>query len=749
MQNKKTKQLIIINILMAWGFHLTAAPDTREAIALQAPASQLTPAVGDDALCHFPPIIKKPLPGPKVPADRTQLQADEADMSKKGTTRFRGEVVVQRGESRIESDQADYLHATEELNAQGHVRFFLNDSLLVEGESAAINLRTNTGTIKQSRYRTTAKNANGTAKEFTIDGPNRVILQDATYTTCQPGDKDWELSASTITLDNESRQGTARHAVVDYMGVPFLYLPYIRFPIGDERLSGLLYPSFATSEQHGTEVAVPYYWNIAPHRDATITPHNMSKRGLMLETEFRYLNKQNTGQIALDYMDNDKTFGDSRQQLYVQHTGFETAGWSSSVDYKKVGDTQHLTDFGNTLGGTSTTYLTRQASATYNAPLWAFSTLVQDYQILSGEEPYKRQPQLTLDSRLQELDNELNFNVHSEWVRFDHDDQNELTADRLHIKPSLSLPLRGEATFLVPKISWHYARYDIRENASTTDEQPDLFVPTYSLDSGLFMERDTAFGKTPLLQTLEPRLFYVYTPFREQDTLPSFDNGKIDFSYNSLFQENTFSGVDRVGDTNQLTAALTTRLLRQDNGTELFSASLGRIYYYADRRIAGETFDSTDYVAQLSIRPIDHLSISTDLQWDPEKKETVFSTTRLLYKIDNQHLFSLSSRYRRDVSEYLDAGFVWRISPRWKFLASNQYDSVNKRTLESIFGIQYDSCCWGLRLITREYYNAASSSADQTDNAIYLTLELKGLSSFGQDNQAEPILQRSIYGYNQ
>lgn len=343
-----------------------------------------------------------------------------------------------------------------------------------------------------------------------------MIMEEATYTTCPPDNVSWELSANEITLDKESRQGTATHVVIDFMGVPFFYFPYLQFPIGDERMSGFLLPTFAVSDKRGTEISVPYYWNIAPDMDATITAHNMTRRGVMWKNEFRYLNEQSKGQIELDYTEEDKLYGNDRGRVKWQHSGQAGAGWSTLLNYHRVMDEDHFNDFSNDNGLAATTHLEQSATLNYNAQYWQFSSLVQDHQTLSGAKPYRKLPELKLSSRLAEPDNRLNFNASSEWVRFDHPDFDLPSStipitDRAHLQPSVSLPLRSQAAFFIPKITGYYTQYKLQHyNEPEKDETLYRDVTISSVDTGLFLERDTSIGDTPLLHTLEPRLFYVY-----------------------------------------------------------------------------------------------------------------------------------------------------------------------------------------------------------------------------------------------
>ena len=727
-------------------------------LGLLAPFS-LSAAETTKALCEYPPVKDKPVIDPSVPANRTLLQADEADMSEKGFSRFSGKVIIQREGRRIEADKARYSHQDENFDATGNVRL-LTDQLEVEANRTHMNLKQYQGELYETHYRTLPENASGTAEKITLEDPSRLNMDDATYTTCPPDAIAWSLSASAISLNKETRQGSATHVVVNFMGVPFIYLPYLRFPLGDDRMSGLLAPSFANSDARGTEISVPFYWNIAPDMDATITAHNMTRRGVMYENEFRYLNEQSQGQIELDYLEEDKVYGNNRRRVKWQHTGQAGEGWSTALNYHRVRDGSHFNDFSNDNISTAATHLEQSATLNFNAPSWYFSSLVQDHQTLSGAKPYRKLPELKLGSRLTEPDNHLNFNINSEWVRFDHPDFDNPTSpvpitDRTHLQPTVSLPLRSQAAFFVPKITGYYTQYKLQHyNQPEKDETYSRDLAIASLDTGLFLERDTGISDVPLIHTLEPRLFYVYAPYRDQSDLPLFDSGETPFSFDSLFVENRFTGVDRVGDTNRLTAALTTRFIHHNTGAELFSASIGRIYYYDNRKVglSGNIEDDTnnsDIVARLSASPATHWTISSDIQQNRETGATRYSTSRISYNRDKDHILTYGYRYRESELETRDIGLVWRLGPRWRFLASNQYDIRNQRNLETIVGLNYDSCCWGLRIYNREHYNEQSAGSDKYDNSIYLVLELKGFADFGQQDAVDTRLRQSIYGYSQ
>jgi LPS-assembly protein len=686
-----------------------------------------------DTLC--PASSHAPLP--RVEGDpedeRTHLQADTAEVGSNQVTTFRGDVVIRRGVTQLKADEARYDYKQDTIHAQGNVRLMRND-LLITGEQADINMAEERGEFSGATYRT-KDNKQGQAGNIRVLDKYRLELEQATYTTCDKADPDWVLRAGHILLNSENHQGSASNVVIKFKDVPFFYLPYMRFPIGEERLSGLLYPSLGNSDKHGTKVVLPFYWNIAPNYDATLTVNHMSRRGTMLENEFRYLGQANHGQFNLDYLANDKVYGEDRKRFRWQHIGDADLGWSTDVDYNYVADNDHLIDFGNSLNTSSTSYLDRRGSLIYHARQWQFAAAAQSYQVLSGSETYERLPQLTFNTRLRQTDNELNYDFDSEWVQFAHRDPGFVEGGRLDLSPAVSLPLRTSYGHLIPKLVWRYTEYDLDPATTTGDTRFSRSVPIFNLDGGLVFERDSQMFGTEMLQTLEPRLYYVYIPYRDQSQLPVFDSSDPGFSINDPFRLNRFDGTDRIGDANQITAALTTRLLDRNNGEELLMARLAQIFYFADRRVTlpggtVETANRSDIIAELTTRPNSSWYLDSDITWSPQTQEFTGGNARISFTPSSDLTLNFNYRYQRDSLETNEAGFNWRLNPRWQFKGRRLYDLRNDRPLESSLGLRYDSCCWGLSLEGRERF-INISEPDPYDKSILLVLELKGLASIG------------------
>lgn len=717
-------------------------------------ASEPDAAPDEVDLCPPGHRLYIPPPPPGTVKGEVRASADSASMDSESITTFTGNVMIQQDGKQLDASTVTYDRASGLFKARDEIVFSAGEMRL-QGDYAEMNLQTDQGFLDNGRFQVGTVNGRGTATQIILQNRKEIALNEATYTTCPQDDMAWQLSASEIHLNNENHQGTAKHMVLRVGHIPILYVPYIRFPIGEERLSGFLFPGIGVSDRHGTEVTIPYYWNIAPNMDATITPHNMTRRGLMLETEFRYLTRNNKGSLDVDFLPDDKVYGEDRESFTWIHQGTPGAGWSTSVDYRYVSDIDYLDDFSGSFTTASITHLERRGTLSYNHPQFVFAAQAQDYQNLSGTQPYKRLPQLRFDTRMANLDNELNYDLISEYVRYDHRDANLVTGDRIMLAPYLSYPLQATAGFAIPKLTLNHLQYELEQTAPGQRESQSVSVPVFSLDTGIFLERDTSFAGIELLHTLEPRLFYVYAPYRDQSELPVFDTALTTFSQSLLFAENRFSGYDRIGDANQVTAALATRFYRADNGTELFSATAGQILYFRDREVvlpgnSVQTDTRSSYLGQLSFTPHRNWRLTGDIQWNPDTTHTEVGNTRLQFRANENRIVNMDYRFRRNEIRTQGLSFAWRINPRWQVLGGTLYDRENDREQETFAGVRYDDCCWGARLVWRKLFDRLEiDNTPRYEHAIYLELELKGFSSLGSRKEIDTLLENGILGYSQ
>ena len=732
---------------------------TRQLAAISITLFSILPAQAQEAgLCppSSQPALIQPEQTKQKPGDqRTYISADEAKVDSENVTTFSGKVKANQENKQLNADHVTYDRRSQDFEATGNVTFSTGE-MQFQGDSASLNLETNQGVVKNTTYYTGTVNGRGRADQIIIENENRLVLDNASYTTCPPEKEAWRFTADEIKLDKSTRQGTASNMVLEISDIPVMYLPYVRFPIGDDRLSGFLFPSIGISNKHGTEISLPYYWNIHPQMDATIEPRNMTKRGLMLETELRYLTKGSNGNFTVEYLPDDKLYGEDRDKFAWQHSGDSNAGWSTSVNYSSVSDVDYISDFGGTLSTSTQTHLEQKGTLNYNSNYFLFSGVLQDYQNLSGEEPYKRLPQLKLDTRFSNPQNNFNYDLTSELVSFDHSDQSKVIGERLKVSPFVSYDFVKDAGFFKPKLSVNYLEYNLDNPAlPTQSETPSVTVPIFSIDSGIFLERDTEIAGSSLLHTLEPRLFYLYAPYRDQSELPVFDTALTTFSSSSLFSENRFSGNDRIGDANQLTAALTTRFYRKQDGNELFNATIGQIFYFDDRQVTLpgqpiETDTRSSYIGGLGFYPHRYWRFSGDIQWSPTQKNTEVGNARIQYTPGKGRVVNMDYRFRRNELRTQGLNLAWRFNPAWQAFGGHLYDLQNDHVLEQFLGFRYDSCCWAVRLVGKKLFDRLETSGElRFENAIFLEFELKGLSSLGSRRDIDTTLENGILGYSE
>lgn len=691
------------------------------------------------------------------------VKADDAQLTEGGISVFTGNVIVNRAGQELTASRATYDQNTGDVTAQGDVN--LRDSgMIVRSQQAEWSMSKDEGSIDNAQYRIREMHARGEASHVHRQGKIKTTLKDATYTTCAPGDDAWLLQASKVNLDHEEAVGSARNVVVRLGGIPIFYTPYISFPLNDERKSGFLIPAFGSSDKTGFDVSTPYYWNISPNTDATLTPRYMADRGLMLNGEFRYLDELGQGVIEAGFLASDDletegsninpNYQQDRKHFSWQNTSQLSSRWNSTLDYNYVSDSSYLQDFGTSLSLASTTHLNRELKVGYNANNWNFTGRLKGYQTLTDAvTPYKQLPQLRFSGVLPEQAMGLSYGMAAEYVDFEHDD---LTAgQRFDIEPSVSLPWRNAAGFITPRLALRHTQYNLTENGTTVaDKTPSRTLPVASLDTGLFFDRDTTFAGNSYTHTLEPRVFYLYIPERDQADIPVFDSGLRTFNMGQLFAYDRFSGADRVGDANQVTTGVTSRIIEQQSGREILRLSLGQIHYFQDRKVSitnniVATRSNSDMVAEIAASIAKQWTARGEIQWDPRDNTSNMSALSLRYRGDNGQLFNVSHRYRRDVInttdglEQLDISARIPFNQQWSMIGRWYHSLQDNRTLEGLAGIEYGSCCWATRLVLRDYVNSATDV--DRNLAIFFQIELKGLGNFGQNSDS--LLEKSILGY--
>lgn len=683
---------------------------------------------------------------PDADKDEWNFSADQAELEG-DQYRLQGNVVGRRAMQQLSADRLHYDGQSDTAQADGHVRYESAQRILTS-DTAVLTLDTDKGRFSPARFWLPDKHIRGQGEELELLGSTKTRLQGAWFTTCDEGDESWLLKASSIELDTVANEGIARHARISFMHVPIFYFPYLSFPL-EGRKTGFLLPSIDESSMAGTELALPWYWNMAPQRDATFTPRFMTRRGLLMEAEFRYLNENSQGQLDVGHISNDRVFEDDRSALNFTHSGAPATGWRTRVDYRFASDKDYLDDFGAELATSSTTQLERRGELDYRGENWQATLLLQGYQTLDESiaataRPYQRLPQLRVTSREWESPAGLTLGIAAEAVRFNRAEG--VVGSRYDLQSHIAWPLRGAPGFLVPRLSFRYTQYSLQDSLhqvdASADANPSRSVPTFSTDSGLVFERELSGWGSAQRQTLEPRLYYLYVPNRDQDELivdtagqsRVFDSSLPLFGFDQLFRENRFNGTDRVGDANQLSAALNTRFF-DERGRELLNAGIGRIFYFRDREVTlpGQSVDTaarSDWLAMLKSQWTAAMSASASVQWNAQDKETERSTVDWRYQKDHRRVLRLGYRFERDIRKQVDIAGMWPVAARWNLIGRRLRSIREHVTLESLTGIEYQSCCWALRVVHRRY--RVDTSDEELRKSLWLQLELKGLTSVGR-----------------
>ena len=693
---------------------------------------------------------------PQSSAGVTEIAADSAELDERHQRyQFSGNVEVVTASGRIAAEQITYDQPTDTIDAQSKV-LFEQKGLRIAATQATYQIKKRQGKANRIDYRLLGRSAQGRAAEIEIESDDIAHLTNMSYSTCPPDQEDWKLSARKMRLDQAKGEGTARDVTLSFKGVPLFYSPYASFPIDDRRKSGFLTPKIGVSSSNGLDLSAPYYFNLAPNYDLTLTPRLMSKRGLMLGTELRYLTQQHTGNLQAEWLPSDNEFdtdgNNSRSAMKLIARGRPASRWRYDLNLNYLSDDLYVEDFGDSLAATSIKHVERRGDLRYLGDGWNLLGRVQKFQTIDDNitlpnRPYSRRPQLLYSFNRPKKVNGLDFDMRAEYVYFDKEDS--VRGSRIDIMPSLSMPLRRSWGYLTPKLSARYTGYDLTDQLAGYDDTPDRMTTTFSLDSGLYYERDANWFGQSITQTLEPRLFYLYTPREDQTELPDFDSAELDFSFANLFRENRFSGADRVGDANQLTAALTSRNLNPQ-GEELFRASIGQIFYFDDREVQLDNSlpieqSSSAIVAEAAAKLTDHWKIRGGLQWNPHNDITQRekSGIALQYRDKSKRVLNLAYRHSEGLLEQADISARWPLSSRTHGVARWNYSLLHDQTLESFAGIEYESCCWISRLIARQH---RSGIDNDLVSSIYLQLELKGLTSIG--DRIDRFLERGILGYD-
>ena len=602
----------------------------------------------------------------------------------------------------------------------------------------------------------------GEADMLFFEGESKKRLLKSRYTTCEVGSDDWYIKSGQLKINDETKTAVATNATVEFKGVPILYTPWINFPYANQRKSGLLAPTWGTTTKSGFELLTPFYWNISPNMDATLATRYLSKRGLQYQGEFRYLEDDYSGVVAAEYLPSDDMSNKDRYFAKIKHQQDFGGGWSGGIDMQRVSDDQYFSDLSTHIITTSKVNLLQQANINYSGNVWQFGALAQKYQTLDkASYPYQRMPQFTLNGS-QDWDWGVG-RIQNQLTRFESDPNSTLAVKagtRFSTYPSISMPITRPYGYLTPKIGVNYTSYSLDNidplYASAYDKTADRTLPIFSLDSGLFFERDTSIVSRSYTQTLEPRLFYVYIPYQDQSRIPVFDTGLADLNMGTLFAENQYTGGDRINNANQLSMSLSSRMIDASTGEQRLAVTIGQRFYFADQKVcmpspsnpnvcAGtetkRSGDSSDFIAAATAHLLNKWNIDAAWQYNTDTSETVKGNIGARYNPEPGKVLNLSYRYTRDNLEQINLSSQWPLGRSYYALGRMNYSLREDRMIEGLAGIEYDAGCWQSRFVVQRVQTATADA----NYAMFFQLELGGMASIGSNPLQ--LINRNIPGY--
>lgn len=702
--------------------------------------AQAEPIVNTAPLCHNPDYLPAFQPISNVAGEQSgeapaDIFADRFDIQKTDESVFEGNVEMRRGNEWLGTERLRVNHTSTQFQTEGLVRY-QNNSLRMTASEAHGDQSADTIALNGLEYQFHASNGNGSASGVRIQGETST-LTGADFSTCPRNEKQWQFVAEEIVIDDIAKQGKARNVKLKIGNVPVLWLPYMRFPTESGRSSGVLMPKMGQDSLNGFDFALPIYLNLAPNYDATLTPRYFSSRGFMLGTEFRYLFDNNSGIVNATTLPSDRLRNTDRYAFSWQHFTAINRAWNFQSTLNKASDVFYFSDFGESINETSTALLKSELGFHGRGKYWNLDLTASNWEIANpaqapGSEPYRRLPRIALQAG-KPFKPWLEVGFNAEAVAFSHD--NLTDGRRFDFAPYVKFPITGAFWYATPKFSWRHTEYWLDDEglALGSDKHLTRQLPIISFDAGAQFERNMDFAGLDFIQTLEPRLFYLKAPFRDQSDLPVFDTQALTFMWPSLFRENRYGGADRQTDANQLTLAVTSRFLDANTGKERLNFSLGRISYFDAPRVTlpGEPMQPTDgsaWVAEANVRLSDQWQIGLTQHWNPTNKNTEFSAVRGYWSLPNGLKLNAGYRYRAGFAEQSDFAFVIPINTNWSALGRWNFSLRDNQNLESLLGFEWRSCCMAFRVFGRKYIR----SFDNRENVgIFMELELNGLGQVG------------------
>jgi LPS-assembly protein len=691
------------------------------------------------------------------------LRADRLEGTA-GRITAEGNVELRTRRETVLADKLSYAIEDQTIYGEGNV-VLRRGFDWITGPQLQYKRDTEVGFFRGPRFFVAEVNAHGDAKEIRFTGPDHYEATDASYTTCVAAHPDWYLRGEELEVDNLRKVGTARRVSVHFFDVPVMYAPWLQFPLSNERKSGFLTPTLGSTGVRGFEATAPYYLNLAPNYDATITPRYMTKRGLQLGTQFRYLLGDETsrlgvaaGEMNAEFLPDDRATGENRYALAWRHNE-QFAPWLGGFfNLNKVSDDKYFADFADRIAVTSQKTLPREAGLVATSGPWSLLARAQSFQTLQDPNapvvpPYNRLPQIL--GSLNDTDwLGLTWSGNGEYARFTQD-QLAPTGERIVLYPTVAWHREGAAWFFTARAGVHLREYRLdRTTPALPEDHPGYAIPVTSLDAGLVFERDLSVLDTPLTQTLEPRAFYVYIPFKDQTAAPVFDTALDDFNFSQLFAENRYIGNDRIGDANQLTLALTSRFLDRETGAERMRLAVGQRFYFKDQRVSlSESLRSaatSDFLVGAEGRLSQAWSLASLLQYNFDSRDVERLNVGARYSPSLGRVLNATWRYTRTLVDptrgieqikQIDLSGQWPVRDRWTLIGRWNYSLTDRKTLEAVAGIEYNADCWVLRIVGQRL----TTTTEQSTTSVFVQLEFNGLARVG--TSPLELLRRSVPGY--
>jgi LPS-assembly protein len=666
------------------------------------------------------------------------------------------DVELVQGQTKVAADKAVFRIIQNEVEVEGNVWMQrLQDRYT--GDHAVLNMDSGEGYVQQPTYHFGTTGGRGKAERIDFLSKDQAVVTQGTYSTCEALDPDWYLSADTLELDAGRDVGTMRGGTVYFKGVPVFAAPSMSFPLSGERKSGVLPPTIGMSTNNGLELTVPYYFNIAPNRDLTLYPKYIARRGLQLGVNGRYLGETYAGEVSAEGIQ-DRMTGTGRYSLSTKHQQTLAPNLSLAWNVNKASDDEYVSDFSRTITQSSQRLLVRDVSLQYDSRYWSAVGRVSKYQLMQDidnpiQKPYDRVPQLTVQAQRHDFGG-FDLSLTSEYTRFSNTStlggtsQELVGGDRMYITPSIAYPIVRPGYSITPKITLDATTYRLTNVNPGAEKSFNRVLPTYSLDAGMHFEREMNLFGHNLTQTLEPRLFYVRTPYRDQSMLPNFDSGVTDFNFAQIFNENRFVGHDRIGDANQLTAAVISRFFEED-GQERLRVAFGQRFYFSTPRVTIDNSDTTiqgsrsDLLLSASGPVSNTVKIDTMMQYSQTLAQMVRSTYGVSWQPAPKKVLNLQYRLDRTTEnlKQLDVSAQWPLFQRWYAVGRANYSIPDKKIAEGLLGVEYQADCWVFRLVAQRI----PTTSTKASTSFFIQLELNGFSKVGS-NPLEA-LKSSIPGY--